>query len=497
MAEQKKRLISKGRYVDGVKCEKLLWYKMNDKSVFPETDAATQLLFDQGHEVGALAKKLYKDAIEIDWDRDANKVTEKSAEALKTGKTLFEAGFASDGTYSIADILDPVKGKKGTYDLIEVKMGTSVKDHYYDDVAFQKYNYEKFGIKIRNCYLKHVDKTYVYEGGEIDPKKFFLPDIDINEEVKSRLPEVKKNVKKFHDIIAKKTPPSVKLNLNCEGEHECELLDLCMKNVPKGSVLTLHGMKRERKFNYFYEQGKKLILDLPKYELNEKHGIMYEALRTNKEQADIEGIKDFLGGLEYPIYYLDFETLMNIAVPKFKGTRPYQQIPFQFSLHIQEKEGGPVAHYMYLAEGKEDPRPEFTAKLDELLGKSGTILTYNERFEKGIIQELAEAYPKFEARAKGILSRIKDLLVPFRGFLYYHPGQEGSASIKAVYPAMIGKSYKGLEISEGGAAGAEYIKAMFGGAGEKEKERVRKALVEYCTQDTMAMVEILEKLRNI
>lgn len=500
MPEKKQRLISKSTYTHGLRCPKLLWYMMNKSkapSIFPPISPATQQLFDQGHEVGALARRLYKGAIEIEWEWDANKVMAKSVAALKTGKTILEAGFASEGTYSIADVLAPVKGKKSVYDLTEVKMGSGPKDYYYDDIAFQKYNFEKYGIKIRNCYLKHVDKTYVYQGGEIDLKKFFVKNINVNDEVNDRLPEIPNTVKKFREIIAQKTPPEIKLGMYCEDDGECDLLPFCMKDVTKGSVFTLHGMTRVKKFEYYNDQGKKLILDLPKHELSDKHAIMYDALKTGKAQFDKDKIAEFLDEIEYPIYYLDFETLMNIAVPKFKGTRPYQQIPFQFSLHVQDKKDGPIKHFIYLAEGKADPRPEFIAKLDKLLGTKGTILTFNQTFEIGRIQELAEDFPKFKSRAKNILSRIKDLLVPFRGFAYYHPDQEGSASIKDVYPAMIGKSYEGLDISAGGDAGAEFIKAVFDGASEKEKERVRKALIEYCTQDTYAMVEILERLRKI
>ena len=500
MAEQKKRLISKGRYVDGVKCEKLLWYKMNDRSVFPPTDAATQLLFDQGHEVGALAKKLYKDAIEIEWDRDAGKVTEKSAEALKTGKTLFEAGFAADGTYSIADVLDPVKGKKGTYDLTEVKMAGHPKDYYYDDIAFQKFNYEKNGIKINNCYLKIVNTAYVYEGGEIDVKKFFQPDIDVNDEVENRQAEVKRNVKKFHEMIAKSTPPKVKLSENCtDDEHKCPLVDECWKVVPKGSTLTLYRKHWDQRFDLFNKQGKKLILDIPKHELNnDKHEIMHDALRTKEPVINKEEIKSFVKGLNYPLYFLDFETFMNVAVPKFKNSKPYQMLPFQFSLHIQEEEGGKAKPHMFLAPDDKDPRPEILAGLKKLLGDEGDILAFNAHStEKRIIRETCEAFPEYKKWFAKIEPRIKDLKAPFSGFDYYHHEQEGSASLKDVYPAMTGKSYKDLKISEGGDASAKFIKVTYGKVSEKERAEVRSALEEYCEQDTRAMVEILEKLQKI
>jgi len=502
MSEKKQRLLTKGNYTKGLKCEKLLWYLINkskDPAIFSPTSPATQLLFDQGHEVGALARKLYKGAIEIEWNKDPDVVMGKSIAALKTGKTVLEAGFYTDETYSIADVLKPVKGKKDVYDLTEVKMGASPKDYYYDDIAFQKYNFTQYGIKIRNCYLKHVNKEYVYQGGEIDLDNFFVEDINVNEEVKARLPEIPKTVKKFREMIAKKTPPDIRLGLYCEDGGECDLLPFCMKDVPKGSVLTLHGKDREERFKYYYDDKKKLILELPKHELSKKHEMMYDALKDKEAKWDKEKISEFLDTIDddNPIYYLDFETLMNLAVPKFKGTRPYQQIPFQFSLHIQEKKGGPVTHKMFLAEGKADPRPECIEKLDEWLGTEGTILTYKQSMEQGVIKDLARDFPKFKGRAENFLSRIKDLLVPFRGFAYYHPDQEGSASLKDVLPAMTGITYEGMDLSAGGDAGAKFIEVTFKDASAEERAKVRKALIDYCTQDTMAMVEILEKLEAI
>ena len=205
----------------------------------------------------------------------------------------------------------------------------------------------------------------------------------------------------------------------------------------------------------------------------------------------------FLNTLKYPLYSLDFETI-SPAIPLFDLTSPFQQIPFQFSLHIQRSDGGNTEHYSYLADGKGDPRPDLLRLLKKHLGAKGSIVTYNASFEKDKLNRACEAFPEFAAWNEGIQKRIVDLLDPFKAFHYYHYDQKGSASIKSVLPVLTGTSYEGMAISEGGMASREFLRVTFGeNVTEEERRSVRKSLEDYCTLDTMAMVEIVEKLREM
>ena len=231
--------------------------------------------------------------------------------------------------------------------------------------------------------------------------------------------------------------------------------------------------------------------------LNNKQKIQRRLALDGGVHIDKDSIKSFLGSLNYPIYYLDFETI-NPAVPKFDGMKPYQRIPFQFSLHIQEKPGGKLKHVSFLADGMNDSRPKFIQALKDNLGEKGEILVYHQGFEKGVLNELQMAFPEFsEWNEKNILPRVKDLLDIFRNFWFYDSRQKGSASIKAVLPVMSDLSYKDLEISEGLDASLEYERITFGNVSEDEKKKVRDALEKYCELDTLAEVKILEKLYNV
>jgi hypothetical protein len=208
-------------------------------------------------------------------------------------------------------------------------------------------------------------------------------------------------------------------------------------------------------------------------------------------------IREFLKKLSYPRYFLDFETFQT-AVPEFDETRPYQQVPFQFSLHVVASAGAAPDHFSYLAEGNVDPRPEFLALLRERLGEAGPVICYNAAFERGIVEASVEVVPDFKGWWKKTGGRFVDLLVPFRSFAYYHPNQLGSASLKSVLPAVTGGTgYEDLEICDGGQAAWEYRRITFGNVDPDERARVRAQLEEYCGLDTEAMIRVISALEAL
>ena len=207
-------------------------------------------------------------------------------------------------------------------------------------------------------------------------------------------------------------------------------------------------------------------------------------------------IKTFLKGLEYPLHFLDFETF-GTAIPLFDGTRPYEQIPFQFSLHVVRKTGAKPEHHKFLAEGRNDPRSEFMRQLKSAIEPSGSIVVFNASFEKGRMKECAEVLPEYASWVIGVNQRMVDLLIPFRAFNYYSPDQCGSASLKAILPALTGRGYEHLAIREGDMASRDFLRVTFGDVSESERKRVRRALEMYCGQDTAGMVWILDALRGI
>jgi hypothetical protein len=204
--------------------------------------------------------------------------------------------------------------------------------------------------------------------------------------------------------------------------------------------------------------------------------------------------------LKYPLYFLDFESY-NTAIPLYDGLKPYQQIPFQFSLHIIPEKGAKSKHISFIAKGSEDPRPEFLKALKKVLGTKGSIIVYNQAFEQTVLKKLAEYYPLYQEWIESTNDRMVDLLIPFRNFVYYHPKQRGSASIKYVLPVLTGVTYSDFEIANGSQASLSYLYITHGSKDKKatsgEVESVRTDLEKYCGQDTEGMVWILEKLEKL
>ena len=485
--------LSKTKYMEGLQCPKLLWYEYNRKEDMLEIDAATQAIMDQGKRVGELAHTLFPGGITLERDYMPEKQAEQSMVSAKQRKPLFEAGFVYNRAYALADILDPVSNN--AWDLIEVKSSSGMKDEYLYDVAFQKYTYEGAGLKIRRCYLMYINKDYVRKG-KIDPKKLFLKE-DITAETAELLPEIETDIETLLKVIAKKDVPQVTVGPHCDKPRSCPLEDICWNFLPaKDDVFCLYGGTKKA-----YEFMSNGILSLSNISedctLSHKQSIQVATHKSGKPHIDKSGIMSFLNRLQYPLYLLDFETI-NPAIPLYDLSRPYENIPFQYSLHIVKKEGVEAERHFYLAPGDHDPRPEILKKLKKLLGDSGSVIAYNATFEKTVLRKASDAYPKYKAWVNKIEERVVDLLDPFRGFFYYHPNQAGSASLKDVLPVITSSSYKDMEISDGGTASAEYYRVTFGeNIDEGERQRVRAALEKYCDLDTRGMIDILKKLQEI
>jgi len=485
--------LSKTKYLDGLKCPKLLWYEYNRRDELPEIDAATQAVMDQGKAVGELAQTLFPGGIAVQREFIPEKQSEKSLDAIKHRKPLFEAGFVYKQAYALADILNP--SEKNAWDLIEVKSSTSVKDEYYSDVAFQKYTYEGAGLKIRKCYLMYVNNQYVRKG-KIEPKKLLATE-DITKQCDELIPEIEQSMADMLGVIRKADEPRVKIGPHCEAPYPCPLEAICWKFLPQdNNVFCLYSGKK--KAYELMEQGILSICDIKEdIKLSDKQQIQLLCHKNGVPHIDKKGIEGFLSTLEYPLYFLDFETI-NPAIPFYDNSRPFEVIPFQYSLFIIKNKDTKPEHHSYIAPGDKDPRAEILKQLKALLGNSGSIIAYNATFEKTTLRHASEAYVEYQSWVAELEERIVDLLIPFRQFLYYHPKQAGSASLKNVLPVMTHSNYSAMEIADGGMASIEYARVTFGeDVDEKERQRVYSALEKYCDLDTKGMIEILEALHDI
>ncbi|MEK6938574.1 MAG: DUF2779 domain-containing protein [Nanoarchaeota archaeon] len=476
------KLLTKSKYLIGMQCPKLLWIMFHQPEKIPEVDASTQYRFDQGELVGQLAKKLYPKGVDISYG-DFKTNLDKTKELLKQNLSLFEAGVVVGRTFARADILVP--NKEG-WDIVEVKSSTSVKDENIQDVSFQKYVYEQSGLKIKKCSLLHLNNEYVKKG-EIDPKKLFILE-DISKEVEEASIGIKERIDEMLKIIDAEKMPCVKISNSCHNPYEC-LVEECWEHMPEHNVFHLYRIGKKA-FD-LVENGILALEDVPSdTKLTEIQQIQLKCAKGKCPHVNKTEIKKFLSSLEEPLHFLDFETFAT-AIPLFDGTRPYQAIPFQFSLHVDDK------HHSFLALNKDDPRKDFLNALKKAIGPKGSIIVYNQSFEQGRLRELASIFPKEKAWIESVIARMVDLLIPFRNFHYYHPQQKGSASIKEVLPALTGKSYSEMEIGDGGTASLSFLTMVQEDLPEKEKLKIKKDLEDYCGLDTEGMVWIIEKLRGM
>jgi hypothetical protein len=237
--------------------------------------------------------------------------------------------------------------------------------------------------------------------------------------------------------------------------------------------------------------------DIPEdFVLNESQLRQIACHKSGNAHVDRTAIRDFLKTLAYPLCFLDFETIQS-AVPLFDHSSPYDQIPFQFSLHLIPFQGAAPQHFSFLADGRSDPRPALIAELKALLGTHGSIVGYNTQFEIARLAECAASLPEHAQWFNDLRGRFVDLLDVFRNLSYYHPSQNGSASLKAVLPALTSTSYDGLEIGEGDTASREFMRVTFSDVGEQDRRRGREALEAYCKQDTQALIDILFALERL
>jgi hypothetical protein len=470
----------------------LLWSIYNARHLFPKVDDATQSIFDQANAVGAIAKRMFPTGIEIDTPPgDFAGATQLTQAALPLRRPIFEASFAANGGYARADILNPVG--QDEWDIIEVKSTTKTKDVHIPDLAFQAWVFTAAGLKIRRCFLCHVNNQFVRQG-EVDPQEFFTLR-DVTAKVMGLLSPIGEQVRTMERIIGLAECPKIQIGKQCDSPVTCPLRGNCWAFLPPQNVLDLYHDTKGRRFDLL-NRGVLRLADIPAdYPLTEKQAIQRAVAISGKPHVKRIQIERFLSELKYPLHFLDFESFQT-AIPLFDGTRPYEQIPFQFSLHLVREVGAEPEHHKFLAEGRNDPRPEFLRRLKSAVEPAGSILAFNATFEKGRLKECAEAFPQYQPWVEVVTNRMVDLIIPFKGFQFYHPNQCGSASLKYVLPALTGKDYKGLQIQEGGMASREFIRVTFTDVAESERQRVRQALDLYCGQDTEGMVWILEALRS-
>jgi hypothetical protein len=486
-------LLSKSTYLYGCQCPKRLALHKLRPDLKNPPDPSQEALFTRGINVGHLARELFPGGVDAAPPNaySYSVSVKKTAKLMAEGATvIYEAAFQHDGLLCALDIL--MKDDAG-WQAYEVKSSTEVKDTHLEDAAYQYYVMRSAGLDVGSFHIIHINNTYV-RNGPLDLRQLFTM-VPVLDEVRSRMDFVHTKAEALKALVKSRQVPEAEIGPHCFEPYECDFTNYCWQHVPDGSVFDLAGNLRGKDWE-LYNKGVVRLLDIPAdYDLPTDAALQLQHYRSGEPRIDRDAIRRFLDSLQYPLRFLDFETFI-AAVPEFDGTRPYQQLPFQYSLHVSD-DGIGITHHEFLADPHSDPRRHFAEALLDHLGGRGTIVAYNAAFEKSVLKKLVEQLPNFADDIQPLLEDFADLMQPFRSRNYYHPEFKGSYSIKEVLPVLVPDlNYATLNIRNGGMAGEAYA-LLRDTTDPAEAAQLRSDLLAYCKMDTWAMVRILGKLREL
>lgn len=483
---------SKSKLIAYRQCPKRLWLEIHRNELRADSGSA-QARIEVGYTVGDIAQRLYDPdgkGIELNAQRDGYGETfSRSMELLQGRRPLFEAGFSSGGAYAFADVMLPVgKGGQKGWRMVEVKSSSSVKDYHRDDAAIQSFAARGAGVPLVGLALAHIDTSWTYPGhGDFQG---LLVEEDLTAEAASRDDDVRQWVAGALKVVAKRKEPEVPMGRQCSDPFECEFAAYCESLAPQAEYPVQWLPNAAGKaLKSLVDAGVADMRDVPDDLLNERQLRVKRHTLSGQRYFDSHGAKAALAAHKLPAWFLDFETIQ-FAVPIWKGTRPYQQIPFQFSVHRLSRTAK-LEHDGFLDLSGDDPSKAFAEHLIAACGERGPIFVYNAGFESARIRELAERFARLKRQLLAIVERIVDLL-PVARDCFYDPCQQGSWSIKQVLPAIAPDlRYDELDgVQDGGMAMDAYLEAIQAGTDLARKKQIEDQLVKYCELDTYAMVQI-------
>ena len=478
--------LSKPRYVGGLQCLRRLWLMANEPEDFEAPGPGSP--FDAGREVGRMARQLFPGGVLV-----ANNTKTHAAAVTRTAAlmaapdvpAIFEAAFAQDGIHIRVDVL---ARRADGWELIGVRSSSSVKDHHLDDIALQAHVLAAAGVRVRAMKLLHIDTGYVRGHGAVEWRKLFFR-AGVTAKVRPRVAEVPDHLATMKHCLRRPAWPDAEPGSQCSKPYGCPFWDRCTAKKPADWVFYLPRQTASQA-QRLQALGIAAISDIPAdFPLIGKQTVIRDVL-VSGEPFVAPDLGRLLHRFGPPACYLDFEAMMP-AIPLYEGTKPYQTLPFQWSLHIADAAGA-VEHFEFLAPAGADPRRAFTETLIAALGGSDAPIVVYSSYERTQLKNMAALFPDLAPEIGGIIDRLADLLPVVREAVYF-PAFDFSHSIKAVAPALSpGFGYDDLtEIGDGGAAAAAFAQMASGAITDAGTiARLRGALLEYCKRDTWAMVEV-------
>lgn len=488
--------LTKTDFKEFLLCQKCLWVKKKRPEEYIEGEFSLflQKLIKDGYEVEAYVQKLFPYGVEVTGLKEI--LLEKTRGFLKEKQTMFQATFESpEGLFAKIDVLQ-FNENTGKWDLYEIKASseikTDIKHNHIKDVVFQTILAEQAGVKVGTSNIIYINKEY-RRSGEVNPHSLFVIE-DVTALVKEEKEEVQNAIKVALEMLDR-DEVSLK-GCDCVYKSHGQWCDMFATFNPQVPDYSVHHIVQGKKLLQLVDDGILDIHDIPEdFELTDIQQGKVTLQRLGKPLIDVSAIRETLSALTFPLYFLDYETYAS-PIPLLDGYKTNQNLVFQMSLHILQ-EDGTLEHFEYLAEKLEGATEGLVRTLKEHIGPVGNVVVWYESFEKLRNAELAELHPEYRDFFMDINARVFDLMKPFKKD-YQHPAFKGSASIKNVLPVLLPElSYKTLEIQNGTMALSEWEKMIKGEMSDSQKGSVRENLLKYCALDTLAMVEIYKKLKEL
>ncbi len=490
-------LLTKSEYMMYLKHPAWLWLKIHDKTKLPPVSDSTQAMFDAGHNFEQYAESFFPDSVRLGFSdyKSYLSLPSRTTLAIEQGaKNIFQGRFESGVCTFICDILT-ITGERSV-DLCEIKSGTHVKDDHIYDLAFQMAVLERTGYKVGKISVAHVNNEYV-KHGEIDPKELVVFE-DVTEQVKVMSDATLANIEGALEVVNSKAHPDFSPSLCGLGSLK-EWLSIyqTLQDNEGGSIYDLCRLTPEQA-GELEARGINRIFDIPSdIALNKYQQRQVDAVKANIAHIEPENISKILQSYQHPLYFFDYETF-STCVPEFDDTHPYDQIPFQYSLHVIDEPGGELRHLEFLHDNSSNPVTAICESLKASIGDTGSVIAWYSVFEKARNTQLGELLPEYKEFFENLNARVVDLMDPFKAGYYVHKDFKGSSSIKNVLPILIPElSYKELEIHEGSSASRLWMDAVLYEKTGFNKAKILKDLKEYCKLDTFAMVRIYEFLKKL
>jgi hypothetical protein len=481
-------LLTKTQILAGLQCEKHLHLALHHpEEAQPVVSAAAVT----GQVVEHHARLEFPDAVLIERGTPGSDPFQQTAQSMQDPAVcaLFEAAF---GDNEVTVFVDVLLRAGASWDLVEIKAGTRVEDKHIEDIAIQARVLARAGIDLKRIFLMHIDSAFVYRG-EQDYAGLFVRE-DVTERVRRHLSTIEADILRLQAIVAGPEPVR-HVGSQCKKPWVCEFTAYCKARDATYPVSLLPNV-RAPLVEQLLARGITDVREIPADVLGSETHQRIRRITIDGVAEQLPGAEKELNALAFPRYYLDFECIQ-FAIPVWAGTRPYDQLPFQWSCHV-EQAGEPVVHREFLDATGSDPRRAFAEALLAVCGGAGPIIVYNQSFEKRIIAELANAFADLSEALLVLNERVVDLL-PIVKRNYYHPDMKGSWSIKSVLPCLVPElRYADLgAVQEGTQAQQAYFDLMSGELDAAAAERLRQDLLAYCRLDTWAMVAIVRKLQGL